>query len=275
MNRIKSLFVSAYITFLVVAFGWSGYQLWHTNDMSYVALLVASAPGLFFFVHLFLTSTARTSHSLLHIQIPTFLGLVASLWVGEWVVKIVALFVTAGLLAYVYWYSRLGRGHSVVLEKGKRLPELSFETAGGQTVSLTDFRGQPVLMMFYRGNWCPLCMAQIREVAKGYQALKERGVNLLMISSQSHNQTLKLADKFDAPLEFLVDKNNQVADALGIAHKAGLPSGLQAAGYDSDTVYPTVILADADGKVIAADQTDNYRLRPEPETFLRWLDQTV
>jgi hypothetical protein len=51
----------------------------------------------------------------------------------------------------------------------------------------------------------------------------------------------------------------------------GLPFGMQLLGYDSDTVMPTVIITDDEGKIIFADLTDNYRVRPEPETFMRVL----
>lgn len=49
--------------------------------------------------------------------------------------------------------------------------------------------------------------------------------------------------------------------------------GMEVLGYDSDTVMPTVIMTDATGKILFADLTDNYRLRPEPETFLKVFSQ--
>ena len=39
-------------------------------------------------------------------------------------------------------------------------------------------------------------------------------------------------------------------------------------GYESDTVFPTVLVLDALGVIRWVDQTDNYRVRPEPDTFL-------
>ncbi|CAM3815072.1 peroxiredoxin family protein [Parendozoicomonas haliclonae] len=273
MNLIKSVFISAYITVLSLLTLWAGYGLWQTASVGYVGLLLAALPGLLFFVQLFLSPKARTSSLLLPVQLPTWAGVIAALIFGDIWVQIGALVAGTGLLAYVFWYSRLGREESEQLLKGKRLPDLAFVDSEGAAVTLQQFAGQPVLMLFYRGNWCPLCMAQIKEIAKGYQALKDRGVQLLMISSQPHAETAKLASRFDAPMTFLVDKGNQAAQILGIAHKDGLPGGLQALGYDSDTTLPTVILADGNGRVIAADQTDNYRVRPEPETFLLWLDE--
>ena len=49
--------------------------------------------------------------------------------------------------------------------------------------------------------------------------------------------------------------------------------GFQALGYDSDTVQPTVLITAAGGNLLFADQTDNYRVRPEPDVFLAELDR--
>jgi hypothetical protein len=74
-------------------------------------------------------------------------------------------------------------------------------------------------------------------------------------------------------MRFLVDTDNAMAKRLGIAAPNGLPMGMEVLGYDSDTVMPTVIMTDATGKILFADLTDNYRLRPEPETFLKVFSQ--
>jgi hypothetical protein len=43
---------------------------------------------------------------------------------------------------------------------------------------------------------------------------------------------------------------------------------MQMIGYESETVLPTVIITDETGKIIWTHQTDNYRVRPEPDVFL-------
>jgi hypothetical protein len=50
-----------------------------------------------------------------------------------------------------------------------------------------------------------------------------------------------------------------------------VPVGPLRRRWGSDTVLPTVIIADADGRILYSDQTDNYRVRPDPEIFLRVL----
>ena len=54
----------------------------------------------------------------------------------------------------------------------------------------------------------------------------------------------------------------------GIASSSGIPAGMEILGYDSETVMPTVLLTDTGGTIVYSHQTDNYRVRPEPGTFL-------
>jgi len=97
-------------------------------------------------------------------------------------------------------------------------------------------------------------------------------VSIVLISPQSIKKNQSLAAHFDVPMVFLRDPNSIAAKQLGILHKWGTPMGMQLLGYDSDTVMPTVILTDTQGQIIFSDQTDNYRVRPEPaviEALLR------
>lgn len=176
-----------------------------------------------------------------------------------------------GLILYVVWYSRLGRAPSAALRVGGLLPELELEDESGRPISASAFRGSPAVFLFYRGNWCPLCMAQIRELAKEYKNLEARGTKVALVSPQSHENTRTLAARYEVPFRFLVDPGGRAARQLGILHEAGVPLGIP--GYDPDTVFPTAIVTDAEGRILLADQTDNYRVRPEPLTFLAALDR--
>ena len=116
--------------------------------------------------------------------------------------------------------------------------------------------------------------------ASGYEPLWSsigllagKGVKILFISPQNQKHTADLAKKFDVPCEFLSDNGNQAADKLGIAADGGLPIGIEAFGYDSDTVLPTAVIIDVNGKIIYSDQTTNYRVRPEPQEYLKILEK--
>ncbi|MDF1629803.1 MAG: redoxin domain-containing protein [Alcanivoracaceae bacterium] len=274
--KLKSLFISLWITLLVLGLGHAGWMLWQqpAHGAGW-AVVVALLPALTFFLWLLVATVARTGATLWPLTAGPLIGLVAWLVSDRAslmpLVHILGTGLAGGLL-YQFWYSRFNREQSAVLTVGQRLPTLQFAGADGKAVRTDELAG-PLLLIFYRGNWCPLCMAQIREVAGQYRELHARGVTTLLVSPQPHENTSSLAQRFEVPFLFLVDEGNRVARQLGIVAENGLPAGLEVLGYDSDTVMPTVVMTNAAGEIIFSDQTDNYRIRPEPDVFIRILDQ--
>jgi len=111
-------------------------------------------------------------------------------------------------------------------------------------------------------------MAQIKELASRYKDISALGVRVALISPQPHSNTEASAKKFGVEFDFITDEDNAAARTLGIAQAHGLPMGMQMMGYDSETVLPTVVITDKNGKVIWTHETDNYRIRPEPDVYL-------
>jgi peroxiredoxin len=278
MNRAKSIFISVasmvwtYFTYIFVSdIIINGYSL-SGLGLFFISLL----PLGFFIILLTLRPVARTSRSLNVFTGLIFVGLVlvsTEFYQGNAPISYLIVGVSSLVLwlLYVYWYSILPSLPSDI-RVGNFLPELTFTNNNNEEVSSTDFEGKKVLFMFYRGNWCPLCMAQIRELSAQYQELERRGVEVLLISPQPASHSVALAKKMQVNFKFLTDVNNAMARQLKIDQDYGVPLGFEILGYKSETVLPTVIITDEQGKILFLDQTDNYRVRPEPETFLNVLD---
>ena len=173
----------------------------------------------------------------------------------------------AGVLWYVYGYSALDRS-GAKFSVGSLLPDFELRDMEGLPVASSGFRGGTHLFLFYRGNWCPFCVAQIKELANGYQELADAGVTVVLVSTQPMHKIKALAEDFHVPMVFLQDLDGDASERLGLEHAGGTPLGLEVLGYEADTTLPTVIITDAIGAVRWANQTDNYRVRPEPATFL-------
>ncbi len=279
MNRLKSIFVSMFITLVSIFTIISGVKLFQNGfSLTWLGVVFAAGTVMLFFSFLMLTrSKPRTSANLPGLLLLIVFGVLMTV-AGTWQAKefsvqplFFSVFSLAGWLVYVYWYSRFGRGANPKLRSGNLLPNFSLENPQGKIVQSTEFRGAPTIFLFYRGNWCPLCMAQIKEIAARYREIAKGGTRIALISPQPHKFTQKLAAKYAVPFDFLVDKDNKAAKQLDIFAKNGVPFGMEVLGFDSDTVLPTVIITDADGKIVFADLTDNYRVRPEPETFINVL----
>lgn len=177
-----------------------------------------------------------------------------------------AVLAVGGNAAYVYWYSRFRREPSAALAVGRRIPDVTFVDQHGRAVSTRDLAGRPTAYMFLRGNWCPVCMAQARELATRYQELERLGVRVALVSAQSERQTQQLAERLGVSFRYLHDPGLRAARELGLFHEGGTIPGIP--GYDPDTIFPTLVVTDADGRIVFCHQTDNYRVRPEPDLIL-------
>lgn len=277
---LRSLFISIFpfaalliLIYTVLIFLKNGFS-W-----GILATLITSFTIVSLFAGFFIKPRARTDKYLKPYSIGIAIGL--SLIIMAVVVQeksvvyhISCLFLGMGWVLYLKWYSKFTNRENEILKIGKPLVDFELENVEKQKISSRSFLGNPSIFIFYRGNWCPLCMAQIKEVVAQYEALDQLGVNTVFISPQPHIQTKSLAEKYKLNFHFLVDCKNKVAKQLGVFAKNGIPAGFQVLGYDSDTVLPTVVITDKEGEIIFSDLTDNYRIRPEPELFLKIIRES-
>ncbi len=270
MNNLKSVFISFLPTYASGTFIYAIISLIITGSLPYLWLGLANLFIPLLFILIFLKPKARTSPNL---NGPTLIILLLSALAIYYSVEtsliILASITIVGWLLYVYWYSRFGTRDNPKLQKGNTLESFEVLDTNNETINIPSHYGQPLLILFFRGNWCPLCMAQIKEISRKYQEISDAGTKILLISPQPIRHTKSLAKKFKVPFTFLIDKDNRASKKLGIFHSSGTPMGLEVFGYERDTVMPTVIMTDESGKIIFSDLTDNYRVRPEPDTFLK------
>jgi len=276
MNVLRSFFISVFSGYIALACIYALVQLVRGTEpfFSWLGLALAAGSPLAFLAFLYLAGVARTARH--PVAVSVFCGLgeamtMAANWrygTASGMVHLWAGLCLLAWIAYLKWYSIFTRRNSKSLVPGTLLPEFTLESLHGDPVSSTTFRGRHHVLVFYRGNWCPLCSAQIGELAAGYRKLQALDTQVVLISSQPQSHSRRLAQKHEAPMLFLRDAGNSAAKQLGIDHRFGTPMGLQALGYGNDTAMPTVVITDPNGTILFTDETDNYRVRPEPGLFL-------
>lgn len=279
MNLLKSIFISSYMMAIMAIAGYAGWMLYQgENTMAWSGVLLTTAPVLMVIMRaMMLKDLARTSA---HFPMINLLGaagvaLTAYVWFSTGSEGLAALFAVIGwatFLMYSYWFSTYSdRQPSMKLIVGTKLPHFTVRDVNDKLISSAQLTDKPAILIFYRGNWCPFCTAQIKELMGRYKEIDSLGVRVALIAPQPHENTVGVSKVYDAKFDFLTDEGNAAARTLGIEHKNGLPMGMQMMGYDSDTVMPTVIITGKDGKIVWTHETDNYRVRPEPDTYLAIL----
>jgi peroxiredoxin len=239
-------------------------------------LLLATAAPLTFFFWLATARPARTEPHPVIVSVLSGLGAVLAMMAvyrfgdDHQPFLIGSVLALAGWLAYVTWYSRQPAPDGAPVP-GEKLPEFELEDADGNAVTTEALAGRPAVLVFYRGNWCPLCVAQIHELAAAWRKVARVGAKLWFVSNQPHQFTREIADRFSIPADFLHDRDNRCARRLGIEAPGATPGGLEMLGYPVDAALPTVIVVDGQRIVRFIEVADNYRLRPDPETYLEHL----
>jgi peroxiredoxin len=223
-----------------------------------------------YFAYLLVARPSTHSRHLWPVYAGAAIGTAAAVFAGP-VAALLAAISLAAILTYAYWYSRQHVPASV-LSVGAALPDFPLTALDGSTVSSSVLTAQPHVILFYRGNWCPFCMVQVKEIAAQYRELDERGVAVALISPQRSADTAELATRFDVPMAFYVDEGGVAAAMLDLTQAGGTPV-IYGVGTNGDTVVPTVVITNATGTVVWLEHADNHRIRPEPSTFLEVLDR--
>ena len=221
MDALKRYFPLPWMALLTLAFLHSLYAIFHPAlaPLAWVGSAIATLTPVVFMLGIMVSGKGRVSPQFSWHWLPVAIGLLligtahvlspASVWPLAYGLILAA----GGMLAYDHWYSRLGRGQAAVAE-GDQFPTLPFLDANGEPVFSDDWQGQKTLVLFYRGNWCPLCVAQVKELAERYQAITDRGYRVVCISPQSQQQTAAIAERFSVPMQFLSDPQARITVVL-------------------------------------------------------------
>ncbi|MDX1625496.1 MAG: peroxiredoxin family protein [Wenzhouxiangellaceae bacterium] len=277
-TALKRWFITLYLAMLAAFLTFAALKLARPDIplLAPLGLLVAAAAPLGFFGWLFAAGPARTDRHPVAVSVIAGIGAVCSAAAiyryGEtWNPYLAGgIAVLVGWLLYVRWYSVQPAAQGAP-QAGDPLPDFAVETAEGERVESSALGGRPAVLVFYRGNWCPLCVAQIRELAAAWRDTS-RDATLWFISNQGQARTRAIAERFDMPAAFLRDPGGAAAKTLGLHAAGATPAGLELLGYPRDAAVPTVLVVDGEGIVRFVEVAENYRLRPEPSGYLHHLD---
>ena len=137
----------------------------------------------------------------------------------------------------------------VKLQVGKPAPDFSLPSMDGRTVKLSEFRESAVMLIFYRGYWCPFCIGHMEDIQSILPELAQQGIQIIAISPDDVDELKIMAGMLDNPYLFLSDARLAVVDAYGIRRDEKLP-------------HPAVVLVGKDGIVKWFYVGENYKQRP-------------
>lgn len=100
-----------------------------------------------------------------------------------------------------------------MLSVGDTAPEFELPDQDGDTVSLSDFRGDSVVVYFYPRADTPGCTTEACGFRDSFEKFEERGIQVLGISDDPVSDLNAFAEKFDLPFTLLSDESGDVSSA--------------------------------------------------------------
>jgi peroxiredoxin len=171
------------------------------------------------------------------------------------------------------------------LAVGEQAPEFSLPDARGRAVSLRErLSGGPVVLVFYRGEWCPYCNTYLRALQRALPEIAARGASLIAVSPQTPDHSLSITEKAELAFDVLSDVDQAVIRAYKV--QFSLPPDLQdlhlnafqvdLQDHNADRSWrlpaPATLVIDRNGVVRAAHVSADYRTRMEPDDIVAALD---
>jgi peroxiredoxin len=183
-----------------------------------------------------------------------------------------ALAIVAGL-AFLALYAASGQAQlTPAVAVGRPVVDFTAHDDDGNPFDLRRLRGTPFLLKFFRGHWCPYCVAELRRWEEMRAELDARGIAIVTVCSDSAEQIRQGRRKHGLRATMLPDPQLAITDRYNLrnpknfAPKPGLIIPLP---------IPTTILVDADGLVRWIDQASDYMHRSDPERVLRAIRTTL
>ena len=167
------------------------------------------------------------------------------------------------------------------LKVGDKAPDFELPDATGKVVKLSTLllENGPIVVTFYRGQWCPYCNLEIRAFQQLLPEFHQAGAQVVAISPELPSNALSITEKHELAFPVLSDVGNTVARDYGLVFSLaeslrplykGFGIDIPASNGDEsfELPVPATYVIDSAGTIRYAYANADYTLRAEPADVL-------
>jgi len=168
-----------------------------------------------------------------------------------------------------------------------KAPDFKAKDLTGLPINLKDLRKKgPVVLVFYRGNWCPYCNKELSRIQDSLQMITEKGATLIAVTPEAQEGIIKTAEKTKAQFPIIYDEDLKIMKAYDVAYKVDdkVVSRYKSFNIDlaatnnqrPEAVYlpvPAVYIIDKEGNIAFRYFEPDYKKRVSVKEILKNLSQ--
>lgn len=167
---------------------------------------------------------------------------------------------------------------------GDLAPDFTLTNQTGESVTLSELLAKgPVVLMWYRGGWCPFCNLTLRAYQERLEDFNALGATLVALTPELPDRSITTAEKAGLGYQVLSDVGNAVAREYGVVFsltegvKANYEQAFGLSQYNGDDKGELPLAATyvihQDGTIRWAFLDADYRNRAEPDDVIAALER--
>lgn len=154
----------------------------------------------------------------------------------------------------------------------------------GDDVSMKDLRKKgSVVVIFYRGNWCPYCNKELKRFQDSIQFITDKGARIVAITPEMADGITKTVEKTGATFPIIYDQDMKIAKAYGVLYEVDEKTKTRYKSFGTDLLtingqkekaflpVPAVYIVNRDGSVVYRFFDADYKKRVSVKEILDQL----
>ncbi len=170
------------------------------------------------------------------------------------------------------------------LKPGDQAPMFEAVDLHGEPYKLAEALGAgPVVLIFYRGQWCPFCNRHLKKLEGRLSQIYDKGASVIAVSPEKSEFLARTAEKTGVSFRLLHDENYHISDAFDLTFRPSAPHRLmyntilgaqleQAHSDDSQQLpIPATYIINTDGIIVWRHFDPDYKKRSSIKDILRHI----
>ncbi|MDZ7899708.1 MAG: peroxiredoxin-like family protein [Arcicella sp.] len=167
------------------------------------------------------------------------------------------------------------------MKVGDKAPNFMGKDHAGNMVSLKKLTEKgKVVVMFYRGAWCPFCNKYMSQLEQSLPDFKAKNTTVIAITPETDESISKAIDKTKATFSVIYDKDRSIMKNWKVAYSMSDDMKTKYKGYGLDLEkqqgdwmlpVPATYIVGKDGKIEYVHFDENYQKRAEITDILKVL----
>ncbi|GAB5538294.1 MAG: thioredoxin-dependent thiol peroxidase [Salibacteraceae bacterium] len=149
------------------------------------------------------------------------------------------------------------------IEEGQSAPKFKGVDQNGNTISLSDYSGEKLVLYFYPKDDTPGCTAQACNLRDHHSELLDKGIKVIGVSADTEAKHQKFIAKYDLPFPLIADTDRSIIESFGVWGEKKFM------GKVYDGIHRTTFVIDENGNV--AKRIDKVKTKDHTQQILEAL----